>query len=55
MLKVRRLRGLVVVEVGVDVSALPYWSVPLDYAAPGVHVEVARLLRRKVADLLRAV
>lgn len=55
LLKLRRLRGLVVVEVGVDVAALPYWSVPLDYATPGTSVELAKLLRRKVADLLRAV
>ena len=58
-LKLRRLRGLVVVEVGVEIAALPYWSVPLDYTTPGApttaSVELAKLLRRKVADLLRAV
>lgn len=54
-LKVRRLHGLAVVELGVGGDELPYWGQPLDYAAGGVAVETARLLRRKVADLLRAV
>jgi hypothetical protein len=54
-LVVRRLRGLVIVNVDVDINALPYWSVPLDYATPGANMEIARLVRRKVADLLRSV
>ncbi len=54
-LKLRRLRGLVIINVGSDIDQLPYWSVPLDYAAPGASLEVAKLLRRKVADLLRSV
>ena len=55
LLKVRRLRGLVVVEVSGDINRLGYWSVPLDYKTPGGDVETAKLLRRKVADLLRSV
>ncbi|MDP2340634.1 MAG: hypothetical protein Q8O67_06740 [Deltaproteobacteria bacterium] len=55
LLKVRRLRGLVVVEVTGDLNRLPYWSVPLDYKTPGAPVELAKLMRRKVADLLRSV
>ena len=54
-LQVRRLRGLAVVETGHPVDALPYWSTPLDYGAGGVEEQIARLIRRKVADLLRAV
>ncbi len=54
-LKVRRLHGLAVVETGHPVDALPYWSDPLDYAKDGIEHHVARLIRRKVADLLRAV
>lgn len=54
-LKVRHLRGLAVVHTGHPVDALPYWSVPLDYAVDGHEQQIARLIRRKVADLLRAV
>lgn len=55
VLKVRRSRGLVIVEVPIPAAELPYWSVPLDYKTPGASVEMAKLLRRKVADLLRSV
>ncbi len=55
VLKLRRLRGLAVVEVGATPNRLPYWSIPLDYKTPGPSVEIAKLLRRKVADLLRSV
>ncbi|MBM4279869.1 MAG: hypothetical protein FJ137_03680 [Deltaproteobacteria bacterium] len=54
-LKVRRLRGLTVVQTGYAIEALPYWSAPLDYATDGHDARIARLIRRKVADLLRAV
>jgi hypothetical protein len=54
-LKVRRLHGLVAVEVKGGGDKLPYWSAPLDYSAPGPALETAKLVRRKVADLLRAV
>ncbi len=54
-LRVRRIAGLAVVELGAAGQALPYWGVPLDYDAGGADVEVAKLIRRKVADLLRAV
>ena len=55
LLKVRRIRGLAVVELPVEASALPYWGVPLDYDGEPWSIETAKLLRRKVADLLRAV
>lgn len=55
VLKVRRLRGLVVVEVPIASASLPYWSAPLDYKTPGPAIELAKLLRRKIADLLRSV
>lgn len=54
-LRVRRIHGLAVVEIPTPIEALPYWSVPLDYAATGPSFELAKLIRRKVADLLRAV
>ncbi len=54
-LKVRRINGLAIVELGKRGDALPYWGQPLDYADAGVAIEIARLVRRKVADLLRAV
>ena len=54
-LKVRRMKGLAVIELGVRSDELPYWGLPLDYGAVGPAVETAKLLRRKVADLLRAV
>lgn len=45
-------------DVLVDVPAenpatLPYWSRPLDYETPGAALEFAKLIRRRVADLLR--
>ncbi len=52
---VRRIHGLAVVELEVEVSSLPYWGAPLDYNTPGRDLETAKLIRRKVADLLRAV
>jgi hypothetical protein len=54
-LKVRRLRHLAVVQTGHPLDELPYWSVPLDYSRDSVDAHVARLIRRRVADLLRAV
>jgi hypothetical protein len=54
VLRVRRIRGLAVVALDVAAEALPYWSVPLDYTSTGASVEMAKLLRRKVADLLRS-
>lgn len=55
LLQVRRLHGLAVIELTKSAEALPYWSVPLDYETPGPDTETAKLIRRKVADLLRAV
>ncbi len=45
-------------EILVDVpwlenGQLPYWSSPLDYGADGAAFEFAKLLRRRLADLLR--
>ncbi len=54
-LRVRRIASLAVVELKTAGQALPYWSVPLDYDEAGVDFETAKLIRRKVADLLRAV
>jgi hypothetical protein len=54
-LKVRRLHGLAVVATEHVADKLPYWSVPLNYANDGVESLIARLIRRKVADLLRTV
>gem|GEM_PF-1370301 len=54
-LRVRRMHGLAVVELPASAEVLPYWSVPLDYTAAGPELEMAKLIRRKVADLLRAV
>ena len=54
-LKVRRMKGLAVIELGLRSGELPYWGLPLDYARVGPAIETAKLLRRKVADLLRAV
>jgi hypothetical protein len=53
-LVVRRTDEVVAVEVVAPVDALPFWSRPLDYAVDGAETHFARLLRRKVADLLRA-
>lgn len=36
-----------------DGGNLPYWNTQLDYAADGASFEFAKLLRRRVADLLR--
>lgn len=45
-------------EVLVDVpwledAELPYWNIPLDYDTEGAPLEFAKLVRRRVADLLR--
>jgi hypothetical protein len=45
-------------EVLVDVpwledAELPYWNIPLDYDTDGASLEFAKLVRRRVADLLR--
>ena len=53
-LKVRRRAGLVVVVLP-SRQSIPYWNEPLDYQKVGPSFEVAKLLRRKMADLLRAV
>jgi hypothetical protein len=55
VLRVRRMHGLAVVCLTAPPDALPYWSVPLDPDVRGAHQETARLIRRKMADLLRAV
>ncbi len=53
-LALRREGGAVLIDVGAPAQALPFWSRPLDYGDDGAPAHVARLLRRKVADLLRA-
>lgn len=46
--------GEVLVDVPwLDGGQLPYWNTRLDYAADGASFEFAKLLRRRVADLLR--
>ncbi|OGQ18441.1 MAG: hypothetical protein A2138_14375 [Deltaproteobacteria bacterium RBG_16_71_12] len=46
--------GEVLVDVPwLDGGHLPYWNTQLDYAADGASFEFAKLLRRRVADLLR--
>ncbi len=55
VLKVRRIHSLAVVELGTKAENLPYWGVPLNYDSVGRDIEAAKLIRRKVADLLRAV
>jgi hypothetical protein len=45
--------GEVLVDVPwLDGGDLPYWNAPLDYGTPGAPLEFAKLLRRRVADLL---
>jgi hypothetical protein len=36
-----------------DSAVLPYWNAPLDYAVDDAAFEFAKLIRRRVADLLR--
>jgi hypothetical protein len=54
-LRVVRTDAAVCVAIDKPADGLPYWSMPLRYDDDGVDAHVARLLRRKVADLLRAV
>jgi hypothetical protein len=51
-LAIRRLRGVVVVGVP-HPSAVPDWNVALTPATSFRDVQIAKLIRRRVADLLR--
>jgi hypothetical protein len=54
MITSTRRDGEILVDVPwSDGANLPYWNVPLDYAEKNAAYEFAKLLRRRVADLLR--